>query len=423
MIPVAFVSNSARGELTGRFGWTSALADEGFAVTFVLPRGEDAYADRMARAGVPVVRYRLDRHSVSASTELRTIRDLVGVLLRHRFDIVHSFGHKANIYAGVAAALTRVPVRFQHVTGLGDPFVGERFHFKTSIARMVLLGGYCLLAPTMSAVFFQNSEDQARFGFLPPGKAQLTHGNGVCPRDFAPDTVSPDALLRLRLDLGIPPGALVVTFIGRLKRQKGIADFVSAARAVTSVRPDVVFLIIGDPDDDAERILASAQVGQAGGRIQFLGHRDDTRAILALTDVFVNPSWREGLSRANLEAMAMAKPVVTTDVPGCRETVSNGQNGLLVAPGAVDEMCEAILRLLASDDLRARMGRAGRARVEAEFDVAAVARDIAAAYRRAIERVSRRTAQPDRRVRSCAQGSPDPPGFGSRSSSERARNS
>jgi N,N'-diacetylbacillosaminyl-diphospho-undecaprenol alpha-1,3-N-acetylgalactosaminyltransferase len=381
VIPVAFVSNSARGEFTGRFRWIPSLAAEGFRVTFLLPGGENEYGDRMRRAGVPIVEYRLDRRSIASPTDARSIADLTRAIGAGRFVIVHSFGHKANMYAGIAAAIARTPVRFQQVIGLGDPFLTGPARLRRWIARAALIRGYRWLAPGVCAFFFHNPDDKAHFDFLPERKAVLTRGTGVDPDEYRSDAVPSEAADRLRREFGVGPQYRVVTFAGRLKAEKGVPEFLAAARSVAAVRDDVVFLVAGEADHELGRRLLS---GAPHPLIRFVGRRDDMRELLALTDIFVNPSRREGLPRANLEAMAMGKPVVTTDVPGCRETIVDGCHGLLVPAQSPDRLAAAILRLLSLPGLRAQMGRAGRARIETEFSASAIARQIAACYRRAL---------------------------------------
>lgn len=386
MARIAFVSNSARGEYTGRLRWARALAGRGYDMTFILPRGEDDYAGRIEREGVPVLRYRLDRASLAPHREIRAIADLVRLFRAHRFEIVHSFGHKANVYATLAASVARKPIIFHHVTGLGEPFINAGTDWRRRAIRAALLAFYCAAGPRLAGVFFQNPDDERLFSFLPESKRILTRGTGVDPGEFSPESVPPAARDALRRELGLGEGQIVVTFVGRLLADKGLFELLAAARSIAGRREGVVFLFVGNLDRGNARSLREADVRGfvTNGPIRFIGRRDDVKEILAITDVFVNPSYREGMPRTNVEAMAMARPLVTTDVPGCRETVEHGASGLLVLPRDARALEEAIERLLASPELRARMGAQGQARAERLFSIANAVCPVVDAYHAAL---------------------------------------
>lgn len=384
-VSVAFVSNSARGEYTGRLGWIPTLRGHRFDVTFVLPHGEDEYAERMARQGVRVLRYQLDRKSLLPTDDARTVAELLSILRKERFSIVHTFGHKANIYGALAAAAARVPTTFTHVTGLGSTFTpGGGPH--QVVARSVLRALYRIVARLSDGVFFQNQDDLDVFSFLPEKKRILIGGTGVDTVFFSPDAVSVEAAEALRRELRLLESSVVVTFIGRLLADKGINELLLAARTLSARDPRLVFLMVGTLDPGNARSLHETDIqGHEGSQIRFLGRRDDIREILAITDVFVNPSYREGVPRTNLEALAMAKAIVTTDAPGCRETVADGENGLLVPPGSSAALEQALQRLLGSPEMRVRLGQAGRLRAETRYSIPECVGRVETAYRRAIQ--------------------------------------
>lgn len=364
MTRLAFVSNTAAGEYTGRFRWATRLRSRGWDVSFILPHGEDAWVERIQAAGIPVLRWRLDRASLAPAAEACATWDLARHFRRERFDIVHAFGHKANVYTALAAALAGRPRVFNHVTGLGELFIRE----KGDARRRVLLALYRVTRPLVEATFFQNRDDYARFSW---NRRILSTGTGVDTDELSPRPGD-------RASLGLRADAIVVTYVGRLLYDKGVTELLAAARALAG---PVIFLLVGGLDPGNARSLRREDVRDEPG-IRFLGRRDDVREILAASDIFVNPSYREGLSRTNLEAMAMALPVVTTDVPGCRDTVTDGVNGLLVPPRDAAGLQAAIERLVVDAPLRRRLGDEGRRRAVAEFFVDEAVRRIEEVYRR-----------------------------------------
>jgi glycosyltransferase involved in cell wall biosynthesis len=287
----------------------------------------------------------------------------VRIFRAERFDVVHTHNPKPGVLGRVAARLARVPRVINTVHGYyaapGDP-----------LTRVVPVMMAEWIASRCSDVeLFQSGEDfrWARRLHLGRRDRSLVLGNGVDLSRF-PAALDEAAAAALRADLGIAEGDLVVTTVGRMVREKGIDELVEAARAVRAAEPRVRFLAIGPLDADKLDALSVADIEAARGDVIFAGWRDDVADVMAISDVFVLASWREGMPRSAIEAAASGLPSVLTDIRGCREVVRDGIEGRLVPPKAPARLAAAIIELVQDRDARERMGKAARTRAEQTFD-------------------------------------------------------
>ena len=264
---------------------------------------------------------------------------------------------KPVIYGNLASWLARVPNRFALITGLGYAFQGQSV---TRIGiRLLVQLLYGLALRRTHKVFFQNPDDQILFrslGLLSPKNLScVVNGSGVDLKTYSlvPISTEPHFLL-----------------IARLLGDKGIREYAKAAQLIRMQFPNSKFSLVGWHDETPDAItLNELDDWVKKGALNFLGHLSDVRPVLASCSVFVLPSYREGTPRAVLEAMAMGRAVITTDVPGCRETVINEENGFLVPAKSVVALVEAMQRFIKEPDLAFRMGLRGRQIAEEKFDV------------------------------------------------------
>ncbi len=206
-------------------------------------------------------------------------------------------------------------------------------------------------------------------------------GSGIDTGLYSPESVDPAEISRLRSSLDIPADAPIVVMVGRMLTHKGVHEYVESARKL-AVDQRARFLLVGptDPGNPASIPQETLRDWRRSGAVRYLGERSDVRELMAMSDIVVLPSYREGFPRVLIEGAAMGKPIVTTDTPGCREVVVDGENGLLVPVRDAEALGLAVRKLLVSPVLRKRMGEAAREKALREFDERNVTRNIMAIY-------------------------------------------
>lgn len=270
--------------------------------------------------------------------------------------LLHANGSRAMVYAGVAGRLSRRPVIWHvRVADSDDPLDG-------------------LLVRLASAVIVNSKAVGRRFEWARPGKVRCIH-NGVDLARFVPHQAPPG----LRASLGLPECVSVVASIGRFVPFKGYSYLLEAARLIHNSRPNVHWILVGEGELRRELEEQCRALGLES-HVRFTGWRDDVPDILSVCDLFVLPSVGEHFGRVIIEAMAMGKAVVATDAGGVPEIVVPGETGLLVPPGDATALARAVSALLADPARCARLGAAGRRRVEAEFSLAKHVAAVEALY-------------------------------------------
>lgn len=323
-----------------------------------LPFGSPLRKQLEAR-GLYVHDIALRRTGMNPLADFATLLHLWWLMRRVRPDHVLTYTIKPVIYGSLAARLARVPHRFALITGLGYAFQGQVGGGSRGLLRSLVQRLYAVALRGTHKVFFQNPDDQALFyslGILPLiTPSCVVNGSGV---DIAQYGVTPY------------PSAPRFLLIARLLGDKGVREYVEAARQVRALHPAVVFSLVGwideNPDAIAQQELDS---WVADCDVDYLGRLGDVRPAIASCSVYVLPSYREGTPRTVLEAMAMGRAIITTDAPGCRETVVDGDNGFLVPVKAVDELAAVMLRFIEEPQLAARMGERSRQIAEEKYDV------------------------------------------------------
>jgi glycosyltransferase involved in cell wall biosynthesis len=281
-----------------------------------------------------------------------------------RPDVVIPYTIKPVVWGTLAARSTGVKRVVPLVTGLGYAFTGGS-ELRRQLARRAAGVLYRLVLGRANTVLFQNNDDLALFRqlrLLPVGvPAAVVNGSGV---DLGYYAVAP---------LPEVPSFLM---IARLLGDKGIREYAAAAKAIKAKYPDVPLRLVGYLDDSKDSIDQAELDTIVASGVEFLGRLDDVRPTIAESSVYVLPSYREGTPRSVLEAMAMARAIVTTDAPGCRETVVDGENGFLVPPRDPGALAKAMERFIADPLLARRMGEASRRLAETKYDVRAVNAEI-----------------------------------------------
>jgi glycosyltransferase involved in cell wall biosynthesis len=310
----------------------------------------------------------LSRNGLNPLRDLQLLAALLVLMLRLRPAQVLAYTIKPVIYGMLAARLARVPRRTALVTGLGYAFQGQQGR-APSLVQRIAMGLYRLALAGRSTVVFQNPDDRAlmvAMGMVEASRTRLVNGSGVPLQEFAVAPFPP-----------LGPGDQAVHFllIARLIQDKGVREYAAAARLVRQQHPQAVFHIVGWIDTNPTAITQAELDGWvAEGLIEFHGFLDDVRPVLAQCHVYVLPSYREGTPRSVLEAMACGRAIVTTDAPGCRETVVEALNGFLVPVQDAGALAAACRRFIEAPRLIAAMGASSRRLAEEKFDVRAVNR-------------------------------------------------
>jgi glycosyltransferase involved in cell wall biosynthesis/ribosomal protein S18 acetylase RimI-like enzyme len=373
------VAHLTTTDLTLRYlllGQLRRLAAEGHEVTGISAPGPHAAA--LEAAGIRFLPWRNATRSWNPVADVRALAELVALLRRERFDLVHTHNPKPGVLGRVAARLAGTPLVVNTVHGLyATP--EDRLRKRAAVLGLEWLAGRC-----SDLELYQSEEDLAWAGRLRLARKGRSHllGNGTDTGFFDPAQVPPERAAALRRELGLPADALVVGAVGRLVAEKGYRELFAAARAVRQADPRVRFLAVGTPDLDKADAISEAELAAAAGDVLVTGWRDDVRDLLAVMDVFVLASWREGMPRSAIEAAAMGKALVLTDIRGCREVARHDREALLVPPRDPGALAAAISRLAADPALRERLAAAARRRAQERFSEKDVAERVVAHYRR-----------------------------------------
>ncbi|WP_417315518.1 glycosyltransferase family 4 protein [Cycloclasticus pugetii] len=337
-----------------------ALVAKGLSVHVAAPDISSAASVReeLVLMGIQVHEIGLQRTGTNPLADLRAVLEMQRLMRKIKPDYVLGYTIKPVIYGSIAAWLAAVPKRFALVTGLGYAFTGEASG-KRGVLRQLIQRLYRFGLSRCHKVFFQNPDDQALFrdlGLLSDVvPSRVVNGSGVDVAEY-PTRPFPDALSFL--------------LIARLLGDKGVREYARAAQMVKRKHPEISFKLVGWIDDNPDAIdPQELDEWVRSGTLEFLGKLADVRPAIEESSVYVLPSYREGTPRTVLEAMAMGRPVVTTDAPGCRETVEDGVNGFLVPVQSVDGLANAMARFVESPELMGRMGQSSRQIAEDKYDV------------------------------------------------------
>jgi len=323
--------------------------------------------------GVEYYPIRLSRAGINPIVDLVTFINLIRLISKINPDIVLTYTIKPVIYGGLAARLCGVPSVYSMITGLGYAFM-ESTSLIQQLSGIIAKMLYRLSLKKSRKVFFQNPDDQTLFldkGLVRPHQPVLINGSGVDLDHFAPSEL---------------PDEPIFLMIGRLLADKGVREYVEAAKRVKERFSHARFFLVGNLDPNPNSIRDSElRQWQKAGIIEYLGHLDDVRPTIKKCRCYVLPSYREGTPRTVLEALAMSRPIITTDAPGCRETViltpegqrqkefgervMIGENGFLVRVRDVEALVKAIMLFLENPDLAERMAKRSREIAEEKYDV------------------------------------------------------
>jgi len=350
-----------------------ALVEGGHDVLLVSPPGP--YGERLRAVGLRWLPAPMERRSLNPLRELALVYWLRQLVRTEKVDLVHGFTIKCAVYGSLAALSTGRP-RVNAVAGMGYVFTSDdvRARILRPLVRTLMR---LMLGGKRSLLILQNPDDVALFakaGLVRVERMRLIPGSGVDCGRFAPPPESAADTGRTRLRIVLP---------ARLLWDKGVGEFVDAARLLRTRGRAIDFLLAGDPDPGNPAAVPDSVVRRwvDEGLVSWLGHVDDMPAMFKSVDVVVLPSYREGLPKGLIEAAACGLPLVTTDVPGCREVVTDEAEGLLVPAKDAKALAAAIARLADDPALRTRLGKAARAKALERFDERIVIEQTFGVYR------------------------------------------
>ncbi len=330
------------------------LKEDGYEIIAV--SGHDEYIDRLSQEFPVTMLRNLDRGGTNPFRDILLLIEYIRLYKKLKPDVVLNMTIKPNIYSSIACRILGIP-SVSTVTGLGYAFTSDNWLQKL-VSTM-----YRFAFKKASTVMFQNPDDQQLFldkKMVAADTTVLVPGSGVDTKRF---DVTP-----------LPGNGQHVTFllIARMLKDKGVYQFAEAASRIHKKFPDTQFVLAGplDPNNPACISMKDIKVWEKAGVVKYLGSIDDVVPVMADADVVVLPSWyREGIPKSLLEAMALARPIITTDIPGCRSVIDNNRNGFLIEPKNTDALVDAMERMImTSDDQRQAMGIIGRQLVEEKFD-------------------------------------------------------
>jgi glycosyltransferase involved in cell wall biosynthesis len=349
-------------------GLARAARDAGFEVLLAMRVQEHGLEIR--GQGFKLFPINLLRRSVNPIRELLAVIELARLYRAEKPDLVYHVAVKPILYGSLAARLAGIPSVINVFAGLGYTYTSDEW--KARLFRLLLKFGLNAACNSSGSIaVFQNEEDQAqlvRDHAVRRSHTRVIRGTGVDTDRFRPTSEE--------------SGDPVILLPCRMLWDKGVGEFLEAARLVKRQKPRVRFVLVGRCDEENPASIQSVQLHrwQEEGAIEWWGHRSDMPAVLGHAAVVVLPSYREGLPVSLLEAAACGKPIVATDVPGCRDVVRHRVNGLLVPPKNATALAEAIAVLLENPGLRNELGRRGRDIVVKEFSSTLVTRQTLALY-------------------------------------------
>jgi len=365
---IAVISNHAFSLINFRGPLISRMVESDLHVFALAPDYSNEMMNNVIAIGAEPIQYTLSRTGMNPMRDLIDLSKLVILLHRLKPTITLAYFIKPIIYGSIAALVAGVSQRYSIIGGLGFIFIEDKDNktFKHNLLRKVISFLYRLALSLNNRVIFLNRDDLEQFckkGIVYADKAFLIPGTGVDLKHFyfAPSVPKP----------------ITFIFIGRMLKEKGVHEFIKAARSLKDRHPESRFIMIGgidvNPGSIQEHHLHS---WVKEGLVEWPGQVNDVRPWIAQSSVFVLPSYREGKPRSTQEAMAMGRPVITTDAPGCRDTVHDGVNGFLIPVRDANALARSMERFIEQPDLIVTMGIERRRLAETHYDVHKINRQL-----------------------------------------------
>jgi N,N'-diacetylbacillosaminyl-diphospho-undecaprenol alpha-1,3-N-acetylgalactosaminyltransferase len=382
---IAFLSNTDYSLYLFRLPIMQALLKKGHSIYAICPNGDKNQA--LKESGFIVINYEMSRKSLNPFRELKTIKSIYEAIKDLHLDLIHTFTVKPNIYGTLAAKAAKIPVILNLVEGLGSFYVTNSA--KNIAVRIVIEKLYKIVFWLSSGCVFVNNDDPKYLidkKIIPRHKAVIIKSVGIDTALFDMKNFTKERLEQIKEMNGFK-GKMVVLMVARAIWDKGIREFYEAGKIIKAKYPDVEFIFAGDTDEGNHTCANKDFLNN--GSVKWLGRRDDIVELTAISDIYVLPSYREGIPKTLLEAASMSKPIVTTDTVGCRDVVDDGVNGFLMPIKDSKKLADKIELLIKDEKLRFKMGAEGRKKALGEFELKKVVKRYLELYEKMFLRIKK----------------------------------
>jgi len=353
---IAVLSSHTPSLFWSRMDMMYSFKEQGHEVVAIGNESEDIWVTKFAEHGIKYISAEISRNGTNPISDLKTLKSLKSILKQEMPDKLFTYQAKTVIYGGIAANALGITEVYPLIAGIGSVFLSDGL--KSKIVRFILKTEYRFAMRKSPKVFFQNNDDVKVFTdnkIINNDRVVLLNGSGVNLEKF---TQKP-----------LPDGNTFLC-ISRLIKDKGVFEYLQAARIVKSKYPKARFLLVGPYDSNPSALKPEElQPYIDNGIIEYFGEAEDVRPYLEMCNVFVLASYREGTPKTVLEAMATGRAIITTDAAGCRETVTNGENGFLVPIKDVEALANAMIDLIEKPEQISQMAQKGLELVSQKFDV------------------------------------------------------
>lgn len=349
---IAIVINTSWNIYNFRLGLLNALKKEGHEIICIAPK--DDYSKKLEEFGFEYYNININNKGTNPIEDTKLIFDFYKIYKKINPDVILQYTIKPNIYGSIAARLLGKKV-ISNISGLGTVFLNDNFSSK--IARWLYK-----ISLVKNEVFFQNHEDKNLFinhGLVKEKQTDMLPGSGINVNFYKP------------FEKNIQNKNLTFMFIARLVKDKGISEFIEAIKIIKQKFPNIQFKLLGSLYPGNPTAIKETELNSwiKDGLVNYLGHSDDVKTEILKVDCVVLPSYREGLSRVLLEAASLAKPIITTNTPGCKDVVDDNINGFLCEVKNSNDLAQQIEKMInLSQEERVSMGKKGREKIIKEFD-------------------------------------------------------
>ncbi|MDD5454553.1 MAG: glycosyltransferase family 4 protein [Candidatus Ratteibacteria bacterium] len=369
---IFYITNTDWGLFNFRLPVLKALKNSGYEVGAIAKKGQ--FWDKLKTDIDNLIPLNHYRKGINPIRDILMAKELISIFIKYKPDIVHLFTAKPIIYGAIAAKIARISIIIATIPGLGAVFAEQNAKIKF-IRNFIVIPLYKIIGNLCNFMFFQNEDDRNFFirrGIITGNKSDIIAGSGVDTIIFSPGKAAEQDIIKLKEKLELTSDNVVIILVSRMLYIKGIEEYVFAAKKVRDTYPKAIFLLVGPQDRENPSAISSGQLKKwtDSEYIRYLGKRDDIRNLLEISDIAVLPSHGgEGVPKFLLEAAAMGKAIVTTDVHGCKDIVKRDRTGILIKPKDSFRLTKAIITLIQDKSLREKLGANARELALKKFDI------------------------------------------------------